>query len=540
MGETAALDFVEALLQQCDPFLVAAHLYICLPGRVLKGAQDFGLHVAHGFDQFAFEFVQVLPGGGFTPWSASWGGRCGSFRFYRLSMTPRNVDWNQMFGTRLALTIGFGSLLALMALAGIDGLHVLQRVRADDDRISRQFLFQNHVLNDVRSQVYVSGTYVRDYLLEPEPERAETYRQNLEAVRRQMETALQSYSGRLQPAEERHYTALRSELDQYWKTLEPIFAWTPTERRQSGYAFLRDEVFPRRQNMLAIADQIADINEQQLNAGNAQVVGLLLNFQSRLLITLIVTVALGTVMAVFSTRSVLQSEARAAARFEEVAEARRQLTNLSARLVQAQESERRALSRELHDEVGQSLSAVLVELRNLSTTRSEAQSRSQVELIRGLVESTVRVVRNMALLLRPSMLDDLGLIPALRWQAREVSKRTSMDVSVAAEMVSDDFPDEHKTCIYRVTQEALHNCSRHSQATTVRIRVHQEPGTLFLSIEDDGCGFEVKQTKGLGLLGIEERVARLGGKCSIRSGPGRGTTLAIELPVAARVEAPSV
>jgi signal transduction histidine kinase len=245
-------------------------------------------------------------------------------------------------------------------------------------------------------------------------------------------------------------------------------------------------------------------------------------------------------MAVFSTRSVLQSEARAAARFEEVAEARRQLTNLSARLVQAQESERRALSRELHDEVGQSLSAVLVELRNLSTTRSEAQSRSQVELIRGLVESTVRVVRNMALLLRPSMLDDLGLIPALRWQAREVSKRTSMDVSVAAEMVSDDFPDEHKTCIYRVTQEALHNCSRHSQATTVRIRVHQEPGTLFLSIEDDGCGFEVKQTKGLGLLGIEERVARLGGKCSIRSGPGRGTTLAIELPVAARVEAPSV
>jgi hypothetical protein len=276
-----------------------------------------------------------------------------------------------MFGTRLALTVGFGSLLIIMALAGIDALHVLQRFRADDDRIRQQFLFQNHELNDIRSDVYVSGTYVRDYLLEPEAERAETYRQNLESVRHHMEAALESYGRQLQPAEAQHYTALSSELSQYWKILEPVFAWTPPERRESGYTFLRDEVFPRRQNMLAIADRIANINEQQLNAGNAQVVGLLLNFQTRLLFTLIVTVVLGSGMAIFSTSRVLKSEARAQARFEEVAEARSQLKNLSARLVQAQESERRALSRELHDEVGQSLSAVLVELRNLSAMRSE-------------------------------------------------------------------------------------------------------------------------------------------------------------------------
>jgi signal transduction histidine kinase len=350
-----------------------------------------------------------------------------------------------------------------------------------------------------------------------------------------MEAALESYGRQLQPAEAQHYTALSLELSQYWKILEPIFTWTPAERRDSGYTFLRDEVFPRRQNMLAIADRIAEINEQQLNAGNAQVVGLLLNFQTRLLFTLIVTVVLGTGMAIFSTSRVLKSEARAQARFEEVAEARSQLKNLSARLVQAQESERRALSRELHDEVGQSLSAVLVELRNLSAMRSEAQAHSQVELIKRLVESTVRVVRNMALLLRPSMLDDLGLIPALRWQAREASKRTAMDVTLSTDLASDDFPDEHKTCIYRVVQEALHNSSRHSQAATVRIRVHQEPGTLSLSIVDDGCGFDVKQMKGLGLLGMEERVARLGGKFRIQSGPGKGTTLEIELPVAASV-----
>jgi signal transduction histidine kinase len=153
-----------------------------------------------------------------------------------------------------------------------------------------------------------------------------------------------------------------------------------------------------------------------------------------------------------------------------------------------------------------------------------------VELIKGLVESTVRVVRSMALLLRPSMLDDLGLVPALRWQAREMSKRTAMDVSVAAELPSDDLPDEYKTCIYRVVQEALNNCERHSQAKTVRIRVQQEPSRLTLSVQDDGEGFDFRQTKGMGLLGIQERVARLGGECRLHSEAGGGSVLTVELP----------
>jgi signal transduction histidine kinase len=137
----------------------------------------------------------------------------------------------------------------------------------------------------------------------------------------------------------------------------------------------------------------------------------------------------------------------------------------------------------------------------------------------------------MALLLRPSMLDDLGLIPALKWQAREVSKRTSMEVTVATELVSEDLPDEHKTCIYRIVQEALHNCSRHSNATTVRVRVQQRAGALLLSIQDDGKGFDISQSKGLGLLGIEERVAQLGGTCHVHSGPGIGTILTVKLPL---------
>jgi len=449
------------------------------------------------------------------------------------SKTERRGHDRLLLSSRLALIVGFGSLLGIMALAGIDALRVLQSFRINDDRIRRQFLFRNHVLNDIRSEVYLSGTYVRDYLLEPETERADAYRASLEQVRVQMVSALESYRRQIAPEEFQHYTALKTELTEYWGILAPIFKWNAAERRRLGYTFLRDEVFPRRQNMLAIADRIAAINEQQLNAANDLVVGLLLAFQTRVAVTLVAALALGLGMAAFSMRKILRLEQQAHARYEEVAEARSQLKDLSARLVQAQETERRALSRELHDEVGQSLSAVLIELRNLSTglgVRSEDQSRAQVDIIKGLVESSVRVVRNMALLLRPSMLDDLGLVPALRWQAREVSKRTSMDVSVAAELISDDLPDEYKTCIYRVVQEALHNSSRHSHASAVRIRVQQEPRRLTLSIQDDGQGFDVTQMKGLGLLGIQERVAQLGGICHVHSEPGAGTVLTVELP----------
>jgi len=438
-----------------------------------------------------------------------------------------------LLSTRFALMAGFGGLLAIMAVAGIYGIGVLQKIRRSDNQIRRLFLLQNHALNDIRSQLYLSGTYIRDYLLEPEPARAETYRASLEEVHRQMDAALESFGHQLEPDQTQYYTELSAGLSRYWQILAPTFQWDTDQRRRQGYVFLRDEIFPRRAAMLAIADRIGYINEQQLNAGNHRVDSLLSEFQSQMAIILLATFLLGSAMALFSTWKILRLEAQAHGQYHEVVEARRELRDLSARLVHAQENERRVLSRELHDEVGQALSAVLVELRNLTAeaaVQNDEQSRDHVETVKNLVENSVRVVRNMALLLRPSMLDDLGLVPALQWQAREVSKRTSMDVSVATELASENLSDEYKTCIYRVVQEALHNCSRHARATKVRIRVQQESNQLSLSIQDDGQGFDVGQTKGLGLLGIEERVAMLGGKCKIHSAPGSGTIVAIELP----------
>ena len=419
-----------------------------------------------------------------------------------------------------------------MALSGVDGIRVLGQIRHQDEYLRSQFLFRNRVLNEIRSNLYLSGTYVRDYLLDPDSERAAAFGANLTDVRRQMQSALASYKDRMDPAQAPPYEKLQAELAAYWAILDPVLRWDAATRRERGYPFLRDEVFPRRTAMLNLASEIDNINEQQLAGGNDQVVDLLVRFQTRLYWTLLATLASGLGMAAFSTHRILKLEAHSEMRLEEMQEARRQLANLSARLVQAQEGERRSLSRELHDEVGQSLSAVLVELRNLSAILGKGanQAVGQVEIIKTLVENTVRTVRNMALLLRPSMLDDLGLVPALRWQAREVSKRTGMDVNVVTEIASEDLPDEHKTCIYRVVQEALHNCSRHSHAHKVQIEVRQLPNSLRLRIEDDGQGFDVSQSKGMGLLGMEERAASLGGTCSVQSAPQRGTILTLDLP----------
>lgn len=439
------------------------------------------------------------------------------------------------FSGRLVLFLGFGSLLAIMALSGVDALRVLRQFRERDDQIRHQFIFRNRVLNNIRSEVYLSGTLVRDYLLDPNPGLAAGFGTSLIDVRTQMDSDLGAYARQLTPDDEQHFNALRADLAQYWAVLEPVLKWDAERRRADGYKFLRDEVFRRRTAMLEVAGRIADFNERQLNQANERASDLLTKFQTRSAVTLFAALALGLGMATFSSRRILRLEARAHSRFLEVAAAREQLAHLSARLVEAQETERRSISRELHDEVGQSLSAVLVELRNLQAglgTRPEQHTRHQAETIKGLVESTVGVVRNMALLLRPSMLDDLGLIPALKWQAREVSKRTNMDVTVSTELESDQLPDEYKTCIYRIVQEALHNSSRHAAATTVRVRVQQRSESLVLSIQDDGRGFDVAHSKGMGLLGIEERAAQLGGTAHVRAGVGIGTLLTIELPFA--------
>ncbi len=442
--------------------------------------------------------------------------------------------------SRLILIVGFGGLLVLMGFAGADSLQTLQQIQKNDDDIREGFLSRTKVLEQIRSDLYLSGTYVRDYLLEPETQKAEGHRLSLVQTRNEMDTALQQYAALLSKQESAPFHTLIQELTAYWKVLDPVLLWNGTQRREHGYAFLRDEVFPRRTAMLHIADQIAGINESQLTAGRERVTQTFAEFRRRLVMTIGLTIGVGLLLAAFSMSKILRLEAESAARYQEIATARAELKRLSARLVEAQEDERRSISRELHDEVGQALTGIRVELATLSRMIGSGEADElevKVDEIKQMVEDSVGAVRNMALLLRPSMLDDLGLVPALQWQAREVSKRTGVRVKVAAERVSEDLPEDHKTCIYRIVQEALHNCVQHSEARVVRVTVQQEPSRILLAIHDDGKGFDPQQERGMGLLGMQERVSHLGGTFSVESLPGRGAIVWIVLPLKNHIEA---
>jgi signal transduction histidine kinase len=144
------------------------------------------------------------------------------------------------------------------------------------------------------------------------------------------------------------------------------------------------------------------------------------------------------------------------------------------------------------------------------------------------------MVRNMALLLRPSMLDDLGLIPALKWQAREVTRRTGLPIKMIADEIEHEMVDSHRTCLFRFVQEALTNCAKHSRATQARVVVREDRDGLSVSVQDDGIGFNPRQEKGLGLLGMEERVERLGGLFRVESQPGQGTLVSMRFRTAKR------
>jgi len=431
----------------------------------------------------------------------------------------------------LVLGLGFGGLIVCIIGAAAGTLISLDRVSQDESRIRKAFFERLGVLDQIRAHIYLSGTYVRDFLLSPEPAIAAAQTTRLAGLERESQAALHSYSRTLTPQEHETFQALQSEIEAYWQVLERTAAWTPEERHRLRDSFFYDELVPRRNAMLQIADRIAIANERGLNRAEEQLTASSEGLRRTLMVTFAITLAGGLLLALLTIGYTLRLENELERRLEENSHARADLQELSAKLLRAQENERRALARELHDEVGQSLSAILMEAESAECADDLREIREHLGAVRSLAEKTVNEVRDLALLLRPSMLDDFGLVPALNWHAREMTKRTGLNVVLSADDAADDLPDEHTTCIYRLVQEAVNNCARHANARTVEVDVKREEQCVRFSVRDDGAGFDPRFVRGLGLLGMEERVRRLGGRIEIDSQLGRGTLIVAELPL---------
>ncbi|HNQ90583.1 MAG TPA: histidine kinase [Verrucomicrobiota bacterium] len=215
-----------------------------------------------------------------------------------------------------------------------------------------------------------------------------------------------------------------------------------------------------------------------------------------------------------------------------------QLRQLSRRILLAQEEERKEISRELHDDIAQTLSAINVHLETLSREAAVSNQglRQKIKRTQRLVTRSVDIVHRFARQLRPTLLDDLGLIPALHALLKEFTKRTGVRGGLTAFAEVEQLSGMKRTVLYRVAQAALTNVAEHAQATRVRVRIQKPGGVVRMEIVDDGKGFDMERVllargrKRLGLLGMRERVEMVGGRFAVESAPGRGTTLRTEIP----------
>ena len=205
--------------------------------------------------------------------------------------------------------------------------------------------------------------------------------------------------------------------------------------------------------------------------------------------------------------------------------------NALRRVLEAQELERRRLARELHDQTGQELTSVLLGLKAVEEAKNDAERAEALAGVHEQVLGTLHDVRRIAVELRPKALDDFGLVAALERLRDTFSEQTGMRVDLESQ-IRDRLPTDVETALYRIVQEALTNIVKHAQATAVSIVLARKAGTVTAVIEDDGRGFTPGGTRdGLGLLGMGERLALLGGKLKIESSHGAGTTIVAELPL---------
>lgn len=215
--------------------------------------------------------------------------------------------------------------------------------------------------------------------------------------------------------------------------------------------------------------------------------------------------------------------------------AMQRLAELSAGLLSVQEAERGRLARELHDELGQRLTAIKLNVHAIGRDPAAAGLSARVADCLALLDDTLARVRERALDLRPAMLDDMGLGAALEWYCHRQEERAGVCILFDGAADLDGLPEAVATAAFRLVQESLSNALRHAACTTVSLRLLREPGWLVVEVTDDGMGFdpETVTTRGFGLLAMRERVTLLGGRFALDAAPGRGTRVLASWPLAA-------
>jgi signal transduction histidine kinase len=434
------------------------------------------------------------------------------------------------FRTWPVVAVALLGLLALIVVSILAAQRKADAAYAQLESLNLRYRDVETRLRRVRSGLHLSGILARDYLLDTTTPAAE-YRSRLRAYHVESEQLISDLEPLLRENDLGQYRELRRQLDEYWHAYAPLFDDTTKIDR---YGFLRREIVPRRDAVMQISAEIEAINNRTLHAQQQAAAERQRELHQYLTGTLLASLTLGLAVAIIAVIRIRVLERRTEQQHGRTQQAEEELRRLSNQLVRTQEEERKSLSRELHDEVGQMLTALRMEIGRVERARAQgspAFGQTMAES-KALVDRMMQMVRDLAMGLRPSMLDDLGLEPALSWQARDFSRRYNVPVDLTVDGDLERLPDPQRTCVYRVVQEALTNCAKHSAATEIHVNVVRGRTRLDVSVRDNGVGMaSTTPNRGLGLTGIKERVKDINGAASIETRPGGGTVVHITLPV---------
>jgi signal transduction histidine kinase len=327
---------------------------------------------------------------------------------------------------------------------------------------------------------------------------------------------------------------LETALRDYWDAASAEFQESPLRNKTAS---VREQFASQSKKIFAVTEELGKLNEENFEARRRELSRAVVNLQNDIWETMLTALCLGAIIAGASVFRISALEKESAEFQKSTKQAEERLRHLSQQLVSSQEQERKALSRELHDEIGQLLTALRMELGNVERAQAasgavDTHVDTHLDQAKKLAETTLKTTRDIAMGLRPAMLDLLGLGPALEWQTREYSRRYKTPIQLDVDGDLRDLPDPHRTYLYRIVQEGLTNCARHAQAKNIRVSLKDSNGQLAVTVEDDGVGFDQDGgvAYGLGLLGITERVRELCGNIAILSAPGKGTRLEVMLP----------
>ena len=445
---------------------------------------------------------------------------------------------------KAVVALGFAITLGVWLVAGYRSAQRMAAVQEEAQQISARYAHAQDLLSTVRVQVLLASVYSRDALLDPARSASRDYQIQIDSAYGVIRRALGQYTPLLDsPVIAERLQGLHRELEIYHATILDVLREDAATPGRDVRAILGTRLVPRRDVVIRVSEEVQALNRVAFIEQQRDMAAIYASMQRRVWGQLGLALAISLAIALVSSGYASRLEQRIRGQMRKEAETSDELQRLSSQVIGAQERERRLIARELHDEVGQALSAIKMEL-SLAERAIDSGAPAALQLIpaRTITDAALQTVRDLSRLLHPAILDDLGLPVAIDAYLKMMDGRNGLRVAVSCDGMDGRLPPDVEAAAYRIIQEGVTNVSRHARATTCRVNLLYADGILAVSVSDDGIGFEPNETvgsrsdRGLGLIIMRERAANLGGRFHVESRRGAGTCLTIMLPAERWVE----